>query len=431
MRHSADEGPFTSSSGRDNPRKTLVEYCTNEWRLDSTRAASTPAVATGHYYNDAWYDKYLDTLDDFYDNCLAVVKAPKFRRLVVTVSTALLFTWLLWTQVVWPWIEEERAAWDTFNTYDTNSSTPLFGSNLRPHLGGLIQSKDLDSSLIPGGPKASKSRRLIFIGDIHGCKNELLELLEKVKFNEATDHIVSVGDIVTKGPDPLGVVDVLREKKASVVRGNQDDRVILLAERHHQHARGEDVEDLTARSEHKHDLQAPEGIARALTKEQLKWLQTFPLILRIGYVKHVGEVVAVHAGLVPGVPLEAQDPVAIMNMRSIDLKTHVPSKLHHHKHKGSKPWFKIWGKYQRLLPAMNKWSSSKKPDRRLFKTQLTVVYGHDARMGLQLSRFSKGIDTNCARAGRLTALVMDEKGREHIVQIQCRKDYTASLSSDD
>jgi hypothetical protein len=44
-----------------------------------------------------------------------------------------------------------------------------------------------------------------------------------------------------------------------------------------------------------------------------------------GRVARMGEVVVVHAGLVPGLKLEGQDPVAVMNMRTVDLETHVPS----------------------------------------------------------------------------------------------------------
>jgi hypothetical protein len=420
-------GPFTSSSSR----RPLVEYCTNEWARDEKIPLSTVPSLAIFDEGDQWYDKYLDYLDNFYDSCHVIVTAPKFRRLALALVSTILIGWTAWTYFLGPFLEEERAALETFNTYNANVSSMLYGTNARPHLAGLIQTKDLDSTLLPGGPEAGKARRLVFIGDIHGCKHELQVLLEKVKFDDAQDHLVSVGDIVTKGPDPLGVIDLLREKKASVVRGNQDDRVILLAERHQRHARGEDVEDATAHSKHRHDLRAPEGIARVLSHAQLKWMQSFPLILRIGSFKKVGEVVVIHGGLVPGLPLAAQDPVSVMNMRSIDLETHVPSKQHHHKHPGSKPWFKIWDKYQRLLPAMNRWTSGKKPKHGLVTTQMTAIYGHNARMGLQISRYSKGLDTNCVRAGSLTALVLDERGQQEIVQISCSKDYTSSLDNDE
>lgn len=83
----------------------------------------------------------------------------------------------------------------------------------------------LDHSLLPLG-----DRRLIFIGGIHGCKKELVELLEEAEYNEEQDHIIAVGDIVNKGPDTLGVVDHLMSKNASSVRGNHEERIIPMAE---------------------------------------------------------------------------------------------------------------------------------------------------------------------------------------------------------
>jgi hypothetical protein len=380
---------------------------------------------TQAYDTEVWYDKYLDYFDDCYDAAAAIVKAPKFRRLALYILSITVVGLFLWSKLIWPWIEEERAAWHTFQTYAENATEPLYGSNVRPHLGGIIQSQELDSAYLPGGPKAKKRRRLVFIGDIHGCKKELLQLLAKLDFNEAQDHIIAVGDIIDKGPDSLGVIDFLMQKKASVVRGNHEDRVILLAEKHNRNAH-EATEDASATKKKSHHDRSPEGVAKALSRKQLDFLKSFPVILKIGPVKKIGEIVTVHGGLVPGVPLEAQDPVSIMNMRSIDLKTHVPSKQHSHKHKRTRPWYRIWNKYQRLLPAMEKWRTMKKWKHGLMTQQLTVVYGHDARTGLQISRFSKGLDTNCSRGGKLTALVVDERGHQSIVQVDCHKNYTKS-----
>jgi hypothetical protein len=38
----------------------------------------------------------------------------------------------------------------------------------------------------------------------------------------------------------------------------------------------------------------------------------------------------------------------------------------------------------------------------------TIIYGHDAKQGLQLKQYSKGIDTGCVKGGKLTALVLSD-----------------------
>ncbi len=48
--------------------------------------------------------------------------------------------------------------------------------------------------------------RTVIVGDVHGCCAELKALLAEVGF-EAGDRLVMVGDLVTRGPDPAGLVE--------------------------------------------------------------------------------------------------------------------------------------------------------------------------------------------------------------------------------
>jgi hypothetical protein len=82
-------------------------------------------------------------------------------------------------------------------------------------------------------------------------------------------------------------------------------------------------------------------LAKKLNHKQAKWLQDCPLILKVGSIGDMGEVVVVHAGLMPGVDLENQDPFNVMNMRTIDLDTLVPSS----RRKGV-----AWAKVRALTP---------------------------------------------------------------------------------
>jgi serine/threonine protein phosphatase 1 len=63
------------------------------------------------------------------------------------------------------------------------------------------------------------------VGDIHGCADELAELVSRLQLG-ADDSLVSVGDLFHRGPDPAGVMDVLREARARFVLGNHEYRVL-------------------------------------------------------------------------------------------------------------------------------------------------------------------------------------------------------------
>uniref|UniRef100_UPI00286E8F8F metallophosphoesterase n=1 Tax=Chamaesiphon sp. VAR_69_metabat_338 TaxID=2964704 RepID=UPI00286E8F8F len=64
--------------------------------------------------------------------------------------------------------------------------------------------------------------RSIVIGDIHGCYNELLDLLAKVSISD-TDRLISLGDIVDRGADSVKVYDFLKNRPNSIVlMGNHE-----------------------------------------------------------------------------------------------------------------------------------------------------------------------------------------------------------------
>ena len=64
------------------------------------------------------------------------------------------------------------------------------------------------------------------VGDVHGCRQTLERLLEEL--DPADDElVVFVGDLVRKGPDSKGVVDLVRERDNLLsVRGNNEQKLI-------------------------------------------------------------------------------------------------------------------------------------------------------------------------------------------------------------
>lgn len=79
-----------------------------------------------------------------------------------------------------------------------NAPSATYGTNVRPIFKDMIHIKTLDEKYLPVG-----NRRLVIVGDVHGCVKELKALLEKVKFKEEHDHLIFVGDIVAKGAHAL------------------------------------------------------------------------------------------------------------------------------------------------------------------------------------------------------------------------------------
>jgi len=69
------------------------------------------------------------------------------------------------------------------------------------------------------------------IGDIQGCYDELVELLELVNFDPAQDQLWSVGDLVNRGPRSLDVLRYLMSlpKAPIVTLGNHDLHFLAVA----------------------------------------------------------------------------------------------------------------------------------------------------------------------------------------------------------
>jgi hypothetical protein len=198
---------------------------------------------------------------------------------------------------------------------------------------------------------------------------------------------------------------------ASCVRGNWEDKLLLTiagAQQTPASASASATDDADSPLDFVDDQSHSKAdkkllkLAKKFSKKDLLYLQQCPVILRVGSVPTLGALVAVHAGLVPDTPLEKQDPVHVMNMRTIDLKTRIPSS----KHDGT-PWEKLWNHEQKKLKGHQR---------------TTIVYGHNRKRGLNIQEYSKGLDTGCATGGRLTALVVDDKGKTELISVKCRSE---------
>ncbi|MUV90403.1 serine/threonine protein phosphatase [Halapricum sp. CBA1109] len=97
---------------------------------------------------------------------------------------------------------------------------------------------------------ASAYERVFVVGDVHGCRETLDRLLDRLGPDEET-LFVFVGDLVRKGPDSAGVLDRVRSLPNAVsVLGNNEAKIL----------RGDkNLSELTS-ADHDHIESMPEAI---------------------------------------------------------------------------------------------------------------------------------------------------------------------------
>ncbi|HJX64042.1 MAG TPA: metallophosphoesterase [Polyangia bacterium] len=218
-------------------------------------------------------------------------------------------------------------------------------------------------------------QRTIVVGDVHGCLDELQTLLRQCGVVSG-DRVVLAGDLVAKGPDSRGVVQLVREIGALAVLGNHDDYCIdVWRRRHHAEAR-----------------RPRRWMLDTLDDSDWAFLESLPLFLRLGAEREEGpEVAVVHAGAVPGVPLEEQERENLLSLRSLV--------------GGSAP--------SRRLLMRWPWAAA-------WRGPEHIVFGHDAVRGLQQYPLATGLDTGCVYGRELTALELPSR---HIYKVPARRRY--------
>eukprot|EP01063_Lacrimia_lanifica_P004548 TRINITY_DN12560_c0_g1_i1.p1 TRINITY_DN12560_c0_g1~~TRINITY_DN12560_c0_g1_i1.p1 ORF type:complete len:300 (+),score=65.71 TRINITY_DN12560_c0_g1_i1:47-901(+) len=231
---------------------------------------------------------------------------------------------------------------------------------------------------VPRGHAVIAGReRLIIVGDVHGMYDEMRAVLAKALYVPARDTLVFTGDVGNKGPQTAEVVTWIMDAQA----------------------RGEDVHTVLGN----HDIYVAEGQGVAAVNDaQRRWLGSRPLSVTIRRFR----VVVVHAGVLPGKPLQTQSLETLTTMRNYIPATRDGTK----DPKRGEPWVDAFNRHHAQRTRTDVTDG--------LPSGFHVVFGHDAVRGLQRSPLATGIDTGCVYGDALTAMVYP--GRE-LVTAPCRE----------
>lgn len=209
--------------------------------------------------------------------------------------------------------------------------------------------------------------RTIVVGDIHGCFDELNDLLDLAKL-KPDDRVVAVGDLIVKGPKNREVLDrFIGDQRFSSVIGNHD-RVLR------QHWRGETVRFTQAQ--------------QAAAVELEKGKELYAAYLRaLPYTIDLGSHLVVHAALRPGVSLDEQSASDMTEMRTMGAE---PSRR-----KGV-PWYDV------------------------YRGEKIVLFGHWPAAEPRRGPRAIGLDTGCVYGGRLTAYIIEA---DEFLSVAARRAY--------
>lgn len=72
----------------------------------------------------------------------------------------------------------------------------------------------------------NKAGRDFVVSDLHGHRSQLDEVLANVEFSPSQDRLISVGDLIDRGPDSPGCLALLEEPWFWAVRGNHEQILI-------------------------------------------------------------------------------------------------------------------------------------------------------------------------------------------------------------
>lgn len=202
------------------------------------------------------------------------------------------------------------------------------------------------------------SLKVFFVGDVHGCFNELMLLLKKAEYNPRNHRLILLGDLINKGPDSFKVLSWVYKNNIEAILGNHEWNFINA------------IEQQLPLSAPLKKLKQDMGLK---FQNYLSWIKSWPV-----YIEEQN-FLAVHGGIVPNEHPSQSNVKDLVNIRTWAGK----------------------GKSMKdvRFPA---WHD-------LYTGSKLIIYAHWAKQGLKIKKNSIGLDTACVYGGKLTGIFLPEK----------------------
>lgn len=214
------------------------------------------------------------------------------------------------------------------------------------------------------------SRRTIVIGDIHGCFDELRDLLDLAAIS-SDDRVVAVGDLIVKGEKNREVLDLFRtDERFQSVIGNHDRALLRYWKKE------------------KKSLKRKQRIAfEELEPEREIY---FAYLDSLPYMIDLGSHAVVHAGVRPDVALAVQSPEDLTELRTLGKNR---------KSRKGTPWYEVYDEEKIML------------------------FGHWPAPQPRRGPRAIGLDTGCVYGSRLTAYVIET---DEFISVAARRAYDSA-----
>ena len=261
------------------------------------------------------------------------------------------------------------------------------------------------------------------VGDIQGCYEPLLRLLDKINFDPASDRLWSVGDLVNRGPDSLLTLRFLKQlgPAFTAVLGNHDLHFMALATGAFDGGKKKTLKKLLA---------APD------CAELCEWLRTLPILHheKLDTDKGRESFLMIHAGLAPGWNLkqakayarEIEDALRDKNYTKFLQKMYGDEPDIWHEGLGGMKRLRVLTNYFTRIRFCNKETQLNlaiktgastapkgfKPwyEYQKLSKELTILFGHWATLNGVTDRENVyALDTGCVWGRCLTALRLEDK----------------------